>query len=170
MSKLEVLPKRIEILDVNDPTCSFRINIDVLNEAFGLNKSYYARAGYPQKKGEWIKAVNSNDNFFIWMGNLCDNSAEWVNRLSADGKILYESCENPRKIDWIDEIECAITDNAIRLAFVRNSKKEPFKFVGVFENEDMSHLKHSYRRIATKVKLHGNPVYAIELLDDIRKK
>ena len=28
MSKLKVLPKRIDILDVNDNSCQFRINID----------------------------------------------------------------------------------------------------------------------------------------------
>ena len=33
MAKLEVLPKRFDVLDANDDNCQFRINIDVLNEA-----------------------------------------------------------------------------------------------------------------------------------------
>ena len=28
MTKLKVLPKRVDILDANDPSCRFRINID----------------------------------------------------------------------------------------------------------------------------------------------
>lgn len=50
MAKLEVLPKRLEILDVNSSDCKFRINIDVLNEAFGIGRSMYAKAVYPEKK------------------------------------------------------------------------------------------------------------------------
>ncbi len=49
MASLEVKEKRIDILDANDPKCQFRINIDVLNECFGLNRSLYMRACYPAK-------------------------------------------------------------------------------------------------------------------------
>lgn len=38
MAELKIHPKRFEILDANDPLCSFRINIDVLNECFGANR------------------------------------------------------------------------------------------------------------------------------------
>ena len=54
MSKLKVLPKRIDILDVNDNSCQFRINIDVLNEAFGVGRAMYAKASYPDKKGGYF--------------------------------------------------------------------------------------------------------------------
>ena len=47
MSSLKVLPKRIDILDANDTSCQFRINIDVLNEAFGVGRAMYAKASYP---------------------------------------------------------------------------------------------------------------------------
>ena len=50
MSKLKVLPKRLDVLDVNDKACRFRINIDVLNEAFGVGRSMYPKAYYPDKK------------------------------------------------------------------------------------------------------------------------
>ena len=50
MSKLKVLPKRLDVLDVNDKACQFRINIDVLNEAFGVGRAMYPKACYPDSK------------------------------------------------------------------------------------------------------------------------
>lgn len=41
MAEFKIHPKRFEILDANDPLCSFRINIDVLNECFGANRNMY---------------------------------------------------------------------------------------------------------------------------------
>lgn len=39
MAKLEMLPKRGDVLDVNDSESVFRINIDILNEAFGVGRA-----------------------------------------------------------------------------------------------------------------------------------
>lgn len=52
MAKLTILPKRLDLLDVNDEACQFRINIDVLNEAFGIGKFIFMKACYPERKGE----------------------------------------------------------------------------------------------------------------------
>ena len=41
MTKLPILPKRWDVLDANDESCRFRINIDVLNEA--CRSSYYVK-------------------------------------------------------------------------------------------------------------------------------
>ena len=49
MAKLEVLPKRVDVLEVNSPESVFRINIDILNEAFGVGRGMYAKAVYPDK-------------------------------------------------------------------------------------------------------------------------
>ncbi len=53
--------------------------------------------------------------------------------------------------------------------FVKPDPKSPYKFVGVYKTGKMGYLHHTYERIATKVRLIGNPVYRIELLDDIRR-
>lgn len=37
-------------LEVNNPESVFRINIDILNEAFGVGRGMYAKAVYPDKK------------------------------------------------------------------------------------------------------------------------
>ena len=50
MAKLEILPKRLDVLGVNDEDSVFRINIDILNEAFGIGRAMYAKAVYPDKK------------------------------------------------------------------------------------------------------------------------
>lgn len=164
MAKLEILPKRVDYLEVGDPTSEFRINIDILNEAFGVGRSMYARACYPDKKNTWIKGNNPDDKIALWMAKLYGNSSEWANSISADGKTIYEIAESTRETDWTHSTE----SDFIRIAFLKESPKSPYKFVGVFENENMDFLKHSYRRIATKIKLIGDPVTEVQLLDDIR--
>ena len=54
MTKLKVLPKRVDVLEVNNPESVFRINIDILNEAFGVGRGMYAKAVYPDKKNSDI--------------------------------------------------------------------------------------------------------------------
>lgn len=63
----------------------------------------------------------------------------------------------PKRFDILD---------GIRLVFAKPDLKEPYEFVGVFVSDKMDYLKHSYKRIATKVRLIGDPVYQIEILDD----
>ena len=82
MAKLEVFPKRLDYLDVNDAACRFRINIDVLNEAFGVGRAMYAKACYPDKKGAAFSGNKPGDRFFIWMPKLYSNSSEWKNIIS----------------------------------------------------------------------------------------
>ena len=41
-------------LEVNNPESVFRINIDILNEAFGVGRGMYAKAVYPDKKNSEI--------------------------------------------------------------------------------------------------------------------
>lgn len=166
MAKLEILPKRLDVLDANDPKCRFRINIDVLNECFGANRSIYMNACYPQGKYETIPGTKPGDKFFVWMPKLYGNSSEWKNSISNDGNTIYEIAESTRHSDWMDDDKHVL--EGIRLVFVKPNPRESYRFVGAFVNEKMDFLRHSYKRIATRVKLIGNPVYKIELLDDGR--
>lgn len=167
MGKFEIHEKKYDILDANDSSLSFRINVDVLNEAFGVGRSMFAKACYPDKKFTYISGTNPEDKFFIWMPKLYGNSSEWKNSISPDGNTVYEIAEAKKSRDWMQE------DNGffegLRIIFVKPSPKEPYKFVGVFENGTMRFLRHDYKRIATKIKLIGNPVHTIELLDDNRQ-
>lgn len=56
----------------------------------------------------------------------------------------------------------------LRLVFVKDSAKSPYRFAGVFKSGKMEFCKHTYCRIASKVKIIGNPVSKIELMDDNR--
>ncbi len=166
MAKLLVLPKRLDYLDANDSACEFRINIDVLNEAFGVGRSMYAKACYPDKKGVYISGTNPKDRFIIWMPKLYNNSSEWKNSLYKGGIEIHEDAEKTRNEDWIDINEHDIA--ILRIVFIKETPKSPYKFVGVYRFGKIEHLHHTYERIATKVRLIGNPVTTIELLDDSR--
>ena len=165
MAKLEVLPKRVDVLEVNSPESVFRINIDILNEAFGVGRCMYAKAVYPDKKNSDIPGTNPGDRYIIWMPKLYGNTSEWKNVVSEDGTEIYEVAEGSRTEDWIDEDSDL---NVLRLVFVKDSAQRPYRFVGVFKSGRMEFCKHTYCRIATKVKIIGNPVTKIELLDDNR--
>ena len=166
MGKQEVLPKRLDILDVNDKNCQFRINIDVLNEAFGIGRSMYAKACYPDTKDGSFSGTKPGDRFIIWMPKLYSNSSEWKNSLWNDGKEIHEDAEDTRHEDWIPIAKHDLS--ALRLVFVKTGLREPYRFVGVYRSGKMNYLHHTYDRIATRVKLIGNPVNRIELLNDIR--
>lgn len=163
MAKLEVLPKRYEFLDANDNACQFRINIDVLNEAFGVGRGMYARACYPDKKDTYFEGENPSDKYFIWMPKLYGNSSEWKNIISEDGSEIYEVAEPTRNEDWYD----ADNNNseAMRIVFAKPDNKSPYKFVGVYKEGKMDYCNHTYVRVATKIKLIGNPVSKIELIE-----
>lgn len=104
-------------LEVNNPESVFRINIDILNEAFGVGRGMYAKAVYPDKKNSDIPGTKPGDRCLV---------------------------------------------------FVKDSAQSPYRFVGVFKSGKMEFCKHTYCRIASKVKIIGNPVTKIELLDDNR--
>lgn len=166
MAKLEVLPKRLDYLDSNDSSCQFRINIDVLNEAFGVGRAMYARACYLDKKGEYFTSNTPGDKLFIWMPKLYGNSSEWKNVVSEDGSEIYEVAENSRNEDWITEDDDL---GALRIVFVKPDPKSPYKFMGIYKSGKMDYCNHTYERVATKIKLIGNPVTRVELLDDNRR-
>lgn len=167
MAKLKVLPKRYDVLDANDDTCQFRINIDVLNEAFGVGRSMFAKACYPDTKGGFIPGTKAGDKFFIWMPKLYGNSSEWKNVVSEDGNEIYEVAESTRHEDWINDENQDRVEN-MRIVFVKPDPKSFYKFAGVFRSSKVTYCNHTYERIATKIRLIGNPVTKIELLDDFR--
>ena len=164
MPSSKVLPKRFDVLDANDPRCSFRINIDVLNECFGANRSMYMHACYPQGKNKSIPGTKNDEKFFVWMPKLFGNSSEWKNLLVDDGNTILEIAESSRHSDWMDEDKHIV--DGLRLVFVKPSPNEWYRFAGVYASDKMDHLRHSYKRIATKVKLIGDPVTNVEILDD----
>lgn len=166
MGKNEIHPKRLDYLDVNDDACQFGNNVDVLNEAFGFGESMLMKAGYPRNPQKSIPGTKPGDKFRIWLPKLYGNKSGWHNILSDDGKHFYEKSEDSKAVDWMDIDDSG--SKALSLIFVKEKRNTPYRFVGVFKAGKMERLNHTYDRIATGVKLIGNPVNRIELLDDIR--
>lgn len=166
MAKLDIHSKCFETLNVNDIKCRFKNNIDILNECFGANMGMYMRACYPQSRHEFIWEANTGEKLFVWMPKLYSNNSSWKNIISDDGTIIHEKADGDRTQDWmeIDKHEL----NALRIVFIKPSSSMPYKFAGVFVNKSMKHLNHTYQRIATRIRLIGNPVRKVELLDDQR--
>lgn len=159
--KLQILPKRINMLDALGNDNEFRINIDVLNECFGANTSMYMKACYPNN--DFLEVKDNSKLAFVWMPKFYNNSSLWKNSISLDENEIYEIAEIERKEDWKTFSPNFL--NKYRIVFIKESKDSWYRFVGVYEDCDMSNLKHTYKRVSTKIKLIGNPVYQIELLD-----
>ena len=102
MAKNKILPKRLDYLDVNDSACQFRINVDVLNEAFGFGESLFMKAGYPRNPKESIPGSKPGDRFRIWLPKLYGNKSGWHNILSDDGEHFYEKSDDSTAVDWMD--------------------------------------------------------------------
>ena len=166
MAKNKILPKRLDYLDVDDSACQFRINVDVLNEAFGFSESLLMKAGYPRNSQESIPGSKTGDRFRIWLPKLYGNKSGWHNILSDDGEHFYEKSEDSTAVDWMDVDDSG--SKTLSIIFAQEKRNAPYIFVGVFKAGKMEHLNHIYDRIATKVRLIGNPVNKIELIDDIR--
>lgn len=166
MAKLDIHPKCFETLNVNDRKCRFKNNIDILNECFGANIGMYMRACYPQSRYEFIWEANTGEKLFVWMPKLYSNNSSWKNTISDDGAIIHERADGDRTQDWmeIDKHEL----NALRIVFIKPSPSSPYQFAGVFANKSMKHLNHTYQRVTTRIRLIGNPVRKVELLDDQR--
>lgn len=168
MAKLQVKEKCVDTLDANDPKCQFRNTIDILNECFGLNRKANRRASYPQSGptgDKWI-AGTRGEKFFVWMPKLYSNTSEWGNSINDDGTIIYEIAEPGRNEDYL--FTAGNTKPAFymnRLVFAKESTEAHYRFVGVFVADSYEYKRHVFRRIATRVKLIGNPVTRIEILD-----
>lgn len=162
--KLKILPKRLDVLDALGNDNQFRINIDVLNECFGANTSLYMKACYPNN--DFLRVKDNNMLAFVWMPKFYYNSSLWKNSISKDENEIYEIAETERKQDW--KLFSPELLNKYRIVFVKETKDSWYRFVGVYKDYDMSNLKHTYKRVAAKIKLIGNPVYQIELLNEER--
>ena len=126
----------------------------------------YAKACYPDKRNESFSGNNPNDRFIIWMPKLYSNSSEWKNTLYHGGIEIHEDAEETRHVDWIETEKHDLT--VLRIVFVKPDLRSPYEFAGVYQSEKMNYLYHTFKRIATRVRLIGNPVVRIELLDDDR--
>ncbi len=159
--KTEIIPKSIDVLDVNGDKTDFDYIIDILNACFGASVAGWQKATWPS--GRDIAVSNSQTAAFVWMPKFYRNRSLWKNSISENEEYIYEVADYDRNEDWTEE-DGGSHENKYRIVFIKETPDTPYRFVGVFEDCKMEHLNHSYKRIASKIRLIGDPVYKIELL------
>ncbi len=86
--------------------------------------------------------------------------------LSDDKSNIYELASPDKANDYLFAFEdTAPAFYMKRLVFVKESISSPYSFAGVFVADTYDYKRHIFKRIATKVKVIGDPVSRIEILD-----
>lgn len=153
-----VVSGKIDLLDAKDRLQFFRIN-EVLNACFGTD---YAA---------WMKGVwPLNETYWCWFPKL-------VRTLKDEP--ATNGCTNVISGDWntliYDEHKDTVADTSNdphddkSIVFAREPDNGPILFRGiyVYDREKSSYKHYVHRRIATRIRIIGNPAYDVELLDSI---
>lgn len=159
--RTEVRPKTIDLLDANGDKTDFEYIVDILNSCFGAGIAGWQNATWPSKRD--LSVMDSQMQAFVWMPKFYRNRSLWKNSISRDKEYVYEIADYDRKEDWIDQNDNN-SEKKYRITFVKEAPDTPYRFVGVYEDYKMEHLNHTYKRVSSKIKLIGDPVYKIQLL------
>lgn len=143
----------------------FHTHLDVLAECFGV----YLKS---HRKGTW--RLPENENWMVWFPHEISEDTqkkgiEWFNTISSDDENIYERAKQSKN-DYLQDIP--YMKDCIRLVFMEIPAVGAYVFKGAFVGNpaEMKEGDHTFTRIATRVRLIGNPVYDIELLDEDRSK
>ena len=154
------MAKKIEILDAKE-VYEFPTIFEAINDSIGTEYSGWMKACWPNVKG--------NGNFRMWIpklakkrdGELVPAAFDCVNTISDDwNEFVFEDLKGKSR-DLSDKYW------GMDLIFAKDHSNHGYVFRGVYVR-DGEKSKPNYdvsKRIATKVKLVGNPAYDIELLD-----
>lgn len=146
---------RIEYLDAKDKIEFYRVS-EVLNACFGTDYDAWMKATWP-----------INENCRCWFPKLVktlkDEPAAYgcVNVISEDWNTLVFDDQKTKTEDFRE------IHQELRVIFAREPDNGPILFRGVYVlDEDKSTYKHYvFNRIATRIRIIGNPAYDIEMLD-----
>lgn len=149
---------RIDYLDAIDKKEFYRIN-ELLNTCFGTDYQAWM-------KGTW----QLNDYYWCWFPKL-------VRTLKDEP--ATNGCTNVISADWntliYDEHKDTVADtsndphNDRAIVFAREPDNGPILFRGVYayDRSQSSYKHYVYKRIATRIRIIGNPAYDIEMLDNL---
>lgn len=151
--------KKYDIIDVKD-RIRFHTHNDFLDSCFGEH-------GNPQ-----LAVHNVNSNCRVWMpkflkdryGNPKATASGWINEKNADESIIITTAPKPEDNKW------HFSPEYITLVFAMDGAVGDYYFRGAYVEDASKNSECSvvFRRVATRVRLIGNPVRDIELLDDDR--
>ena len=138
---------------------------EALNAALGTQYTGWMRGTWPQKYSSmpfriWLPKLAATKN-----GKLVSAANKCVNTISDDwNEIVYDDLKNTQTEFEIDPYP------GCTLVFAKEPKNGPYIFRGAFRpDEEKSWANHFVsKRVATRVKLIGQPASEIELLDDNR--
>lgn len=161
----EMVDKKYELIDANNKL-HFHGHDGVLNECFGVGVKKYGH-----QQGTWKPA--GVDKWMVWFPKILKDkkgypkagSSGWINSISIDGVTINERLIDKDKPDYLSKE--GYSKDFVRLVFAYDSDSGDYIFRGVFvgNNAATKDRNHIFTRIATKVRLIGNPVYDIEILD-----
>lgn len=149
-------------LDANKNMC-FRTHLDVFAECFGMFLGGHQKATWrlPQNE-EWI----------VWFPHeikegTSNEKIDWFNTISEDSTNIYERAKKSGN-EYLHKFP--YMQDCIRLVFMEFPSVGAYVFKGAFVGNPakMKAGDHTFTRIATRVRLVGDPVYDIELLDEDR--
>lgn len=163
---METVGKTYEIIDANSKI-HFSGHAGVLNECFGLGINKYGH-----QQGLWVP--EGEKNWIVWFPKILKDkkgypkagSSGWINSISVDGMTINERLVDKNKVDYLTE--GGYPNDLLRLVFAYDSDSGDYIFRGVFVGNNLAtkERSHIFTRIATKVRLLGNPVHDIEILDE----
>lgn len=149
-------------LDANK-NMHFHTHLEILAECFGAFLKMH-------RKGTW--RLPENEEWMVWFPreikeDTSKKDIEWYNTISADDLNIYERTKIRGK-EYLHEFP--YMKDCIRLVFMKISSVGAYVFKGAFVGNpaEMKEGDHTFTRIATRVRLIGNPVYDIELIDEDR--
>lgn len=157
------------VLDAKD-NIPFRTIYQLLNECFGTHYTAWMRCGWAPKSKHfsiWVPKLAETKN-----GKLVPAAFGCINTISDDwNTVVFDDLKFERYIDEPPKYVHA-SRNRPCLIFAKEPHGGPYIFRGVYVyDESVSHMMHSVnRRIASRVRLIGDPVEDIELLDSIPLK
>lgn len=147
-------------LDANKQL-KFNTHLDILSACFGVSLKMH-------RKGAW--RLPENEKWVVWFPHEINETSqkknvEWYNTISSDNTKIHEWTKN-KDNEYLENVP--YMKECIRLVFMKNPVIGAYVFKGVFVGNpaEMKYGDHSFVRIATKVRLLGDPVYDIELVDE----
>lgn len=154
------------IIDVNQKL-AFNSIFEAINEIIGTDYKGWQQGCWPSSKG------STETNFRIWFpklakkrgGELFPASNDCLNVLSDDwNEMVYDKLNRSPVLD-----EVYYTGYDIIVAKEPNGK---YIFRGVYRLDKSKTYHNHYvsKRIGTKIKLIGNPVYKIEIMDELQEE
>lgn len=157
------MAKKYEILDA-DQHMAFHTIFGAINDVIGTEYTGWMKACWPNNYG--------NGTFRMWFPQLAKNK---------DGNLVSAAfdCINTISDDWneviFDDLKNTQADMAKKywgydLIFAKDPDDKDYVFRGVYVRDgEKSKPNHDVsKRIATKVRLIGDPTYSIEFLDEIK--